>query len=59
MVRAASGLRNVVPITSLETIMTKAHFNTALIALAAFAAVTLVQSYYQIPVVGKYLPGAK
>lgn len=39
--------------------MNKAHLNTALIALAAFAAVTLVQSYYQIPVVGKYLPGAK
>lgn len=37
--------------------MTKAHMNTALIALAAFAIVAAVQSKYQIPVVGKYLPG--
>jgi len=39
--------------------MSKAQISTALIALAAFAAVALVQSKYAIPVVGKYLPGAK
>lgn len=39
--------------------MTKAHISTAVTALAAFAVIALVQSYYPIPVVGKYLPGAK
>lgn len=38
--------------------MTKAHFNTALIALAAYAVVALVQSKFEIPVVGAYLPKA-
>jgi histidinol dehydrogenase len=31
--------------------------HTALIALAAFAAVSFVQKIYPIPVVGVYLPG--
>ena len=38
--------------------MSKAHLNTALIALAAFGVVALIQSKYQIPFVGTYLPKA-
>ena len=38
--------------------MSKEVRHTALIALAAFAAVAFVQSQFAIPVVGKYLPGA-
>lgn len=38
--------------------MTKAHLNTALVALAAYAIVALVQSKFEIPVVGAYLPKA-
>lgn len=36
----------------------KPVIHTALIALGAFAAVTMIQGFYPIPVVGKYLPGA-
>lgn len=37
--------------------MNKAHLNTALVALAAFAVVAFVQrSVMAIPVVGDYLP---
>ena len=45
-------------INSHEEIMTKAHLNTALVALAAYAIVALVQSKFEIPVVGAYLPKA-
>lgn len=38
--------------------MDKAVIHTALIALAAFAVCSIVQSSFPIPVVGKYLPGA-
>ncbi len=38
--------------------MNKAVIHTALIALAAYAVVAFVQDKYEIPVVGKYLPGA-
>lgn len=38
--------------------MSKAHINTALIALAAYAIVAAVQSKFEIPVVGAYLPKA-
>ena len=38
--------------------MTKAHLNTALVALAAYAVVALVQSKFAIPFVGTYLPKA-
>jgi hypothetical protein len=38
--------------------MNKEVIQTALIALAAFAVVAFVQSKYEIPVVGAYLPGA-
>lgn len=37
--------------------MSKEVMHTALIALAAFAVCTLVQSSFKVPVVGKYLPG--
>lgn len=38
--------------------MNKAALHTALIALAAFAAVTYLQKkVYAVPVVGGYLPG--
>ncbi len=38
--------------------LSKAHFQTALVALAAFAVVAFVQkSVMQVPLVGKYLPG--
>lgn len=37
--------------------MTKAHFHTALVALAAFAVVSFVQrSVMPVPVIGDYLP---
>jgi len=37
--------------------MTKAHFHTALVALAAYAVVAFVQrSVIAVPVVGDYLP---
>ena len=37
--------------------MSKAHFNTALIALAAFAMVAFVQQKVMaVPVIGGYLP---
>ena len=42
----------------LRETMTKAHLNTALVALAAYAIVALVQSKFEIPVVGAYLPKA-
>lgn len=38
--------------------MSKAHLNTALVALAAYAVVALIQSKFEIPVVGAYLPQA-
>lgn len=38
--------------------MSKAQVNTALIALAAYAVVALVQSKVAIPFVGTYLPKA-
>ncbi len=39
--------------------MNKATVHTALIALAAYAAIFFVQkSFVKIPVVGPYLPGA-
>lgn len=38
--------------------MSKAHLNTALIALVAYAIVAAVQSKFEIPVVGAYLPKA-
>ncbi len=38
--------------------MSKEVMHTALIALAAFAICSVVQSQFSIPVVGKYLPGA-
>jgi hypothetical protein len=37
---------------------TKAHINTALVALVAYAVVAAVQSKFDIPVVGAYLPKA-
>lgn len=39
--------------------MNKQVMHTALIALAAFAVVNMIQGSYQIPVIGKYLPGGK
>jgi len=39
--------------------MSKAHMYTALIALAAYAAVSMLQSSWPIPVIGKHLPGGK
>jgi hypothetical protein len=38
--------------------MNKQVLHTALIAIAAFAAVALVQKQFAIPVVGGYLPKA-
>lgn len=38
--------------------MNKAHLHTALIALAAYAVVALIQQNFAIPVVGAYLPKA-
>lgn len=38
--------------------MSKEVMHTALIALAAYAVVSLVQSKFELPVIGKYLPGA-
>jgi hypothetical protein len=38
--------------------MSKEVIHTALIALAAFAVCSMVQSKFKIPVVGDYLPGA-
>ena len=35
----------------------KPVIHTALIALGAFAVATMIQGFYPIPVVGKYLPG--
>jgi hypothetical protein len=37
--------------------MNKQVLHTALIALAAFAVVSIIQDNVKIPVVGKYLPG--
>lgn len=37
--------------------MNKQVLHTALIALAAFAAISAVQKSYKIPVIGKFLPG--
>lgn len=37
--------------------MSKAHINTALVALAAFAVVSFVQrNVMAVPVIGQYLP---
>jgi hypothetical protein len=38
--------------------MSKEVIHTALIALAAYAVVAMVQSKFEIPVVGAYLPQA-
>jgi hypothetical protein len=41
----------------MRKIMTKAHFHTALVALAAFAVASFVQrNVMAVPVVGDYLP---
>lgn len=37
--------------------MNKQVLHTALIALAAFAAMTVIQKQYKIPGIGKFLPG--
>lgn len=39
--------------------MNKQVMHTALIALAAFAVVSMIQGSYAIPAIGKYLPGGK